>query len=100
MKDFLWGAWRWSRRYISLPLACIVAYMVFILGFNENSYFKSVEYQEEIDRLKLEIKENNDTMAYYRRLNHDLSSDPAALERIVREQYHLQRPHEDVYVFE
>lgn len=100
MKNFLSGAWNWIRRYISLPLACIVAYTVFILGFNENSYFKSVEYQDEIDRLKLEIKENNDTMAYYRQLNHALSSDPATLERIVREQYHLQRPHEDVYIFD
>lgn len=62
--------------------------------------FKSMEYQAEIDRLTEEIKENTDTMQYYRKLNAELSVNPEALERIVREQYHMQRPGEDVYVFE
>lgn len=100
MKDFLSRAWRWTRRYITLPLLIAVAYIVFVLFFNENSYFKSMEYQDEIDRLEAEIKENNDTMLYYHRLNASLSSNPEELERIVREQYHMQRPNEDVYVFE
>lgn len=88
------------RRYITLPLLIAVAYIVFVLFFNENSYFKSMEYQEEIDRLEAEIKANTDTMLYYQHLNASLSSDPAELERIVREQYHMQRPGEDVYIFE
>lgn len=100
MSNFLSSAWHWSRRYITLPLLIAVAYIVFVLFFNENSYFKSVEYQQEIDRLEAEIKENNDTMMYYRNLNASLSSDPAELERIVREQFHMQRPNEDVYIIE
>lgn len=100
MKDFLSGAWRWTKRYITVPLLIAVAYIVFVLFFNENSYFKSMEYQQEIDRLEAEIKENNDTMMHYHRLNSSLSSDPGELERIVREQYHMQRPNEDVYVIE
>lgn len=98
--EFLSSVWRWSRRYITLPLLIAVAYIVFVLFFNENSYFKSMEYQEEIDRLEAEIKANTDTMLYYHQLNASLSSDPAELERIVREQYHMQRPGEDVYIFE
>lgn len=100
MKNFLSGAWNWSRRYITLPLLIAVAYIVFVLFFNENSYFKSVEYQQEIDRLEAEIKENNDSMNYYRRLNSSLTANTSELERIVREEYHMQRPNEDVYVFE
>lgn len=100
MKNFLSGAWMWSRRYITLPLIIAVAYIVFVLFFNENSYFKSVEYQAEIDRLEAEIKENNDSMNYYRRLNASLTASSEELERIVREQYHMQRPNEDVYVFD
>lgn len=100
MSNFLSSAWNWSRRYITLPLLVAVAYIVFVLFFNENSYFKSVEYQQEIDRLEAEIKENNDTMMYYRQLNASLSSDPEELERIVREQFHMQRPNEDVYIIE
>lgn len=100
MKQKLASSWRWARRYITLPLLIAVAYIVFVLFFNENSYFKSVEYQEEIERLEAEIKVNNDTMMHYRRLNASLSTSPAELERIVREQYHMQRPGEDVYVIE
>ncbi len=100
MKEFFARAWRWTRRYVTLPLVIAVAYIVFVLFFNENSYFKSVEYQREIDRLEAEIKINNDTMMHYHQLNASLSSDPVELERIVREQYHMQRPNEDVYVVE
>lgn len=100
MSNFLSSAWNWSRRYITLPLLVAVAYIVFVLFFNENSYFKSVEYQQEIDRLEAEIKVNNDTMMHYRQLNASLSSDPEELERIVREQFHMQRPNEDVYIIE
>lgn len=39
-------------------------------------------------------------MNYYRRLNASLTASSEELERIVREQYHMQRPNEDVYVFE
>ena len=98
-KNSLGGAWRWVRRYITMPLVAAVAFIVFMLFFNENSYSRSAELQNEIDRLRAEIKENTDTMNYYRSLNQRLDTDPQTLERIVREQYHLQRPNEDVYVF-
>ena len=72
--------------------------MLFVVFFNENSYSRSAELQEEINALEAEIKENNDTMQYYRRLNAGLDTDPVALERIVRENYHMQRVNEDVYI--
>ena len=100
MKEKLLNIWRWSRRYISLPLLIAVAYVVFILAFNDNSYFQSVEYQTQIDRLRAEIKETTDPMRHYQALNAELSVNPEALEKIVREQYHMQRPGEDVYVFD
>ena len=74
--------------------------MLFVVFFNENSYSRSAELQEEIDALEAEIKENNDTMQYYRRFNAGLDTDPAALERIVRENYHMQRINEDVYIID
>ena len=98
MKESMTGAWRWCRRYITFPLLVIVAYVVFLVFFNENSYSHSAELQAEIAGLEAEIRENNDTMQYYRRLNASLDTDPETLERIVREQYHMQRVNEDVYV--
>lgn len=98
MKESMKGAWQWCRRYITFPLIVIVGYVVFLVFFNENSYSRSAELQTEIDALEAEIKENNDTMEYYRRLNASLNTDPETLERIVREHYHMQRVNEDVYV--
>ena len=98
MKEQIKGGWQWCRRYITFPLLVAVGYVLFVVFFNENSYSRSAELQEQIDALEAEIKENNDTMQYYRRLNAGLDTDPAALERIVRENYHMQRINEDVYI--
>lgn len=92
------SVYSWTRRYVSLPLVVAVVYAAFVLFFNENSYSHSAELQNQIDELRAEIKENNDTMQYYLRLNHNLDTDPATLERIVRERYQMQRPNEDVYL--
>ncbi len=98
MKEQIKDGRQWCRRYITFPLIVAVGYVLFVVFFNENSYSRSAELQEEIDALEAEIKENNDTMMYYRRLNAGLDTDPVALERIVRENYHMQRVNEDVYI--
>ncbi len=61
---------------------------------------KSFEYNDRIMELKEEIQQNRDTMLYYQNLNNRLNTDKETMERIVREQYHMQRSNEDVYVFE
>lgn len=94
------GAYNWCRRYVTLPLLGVVCFIVYVLFFNENSIMDNMRYDDEIDRLRAEIKMNRDTLEYYRRLNRNLDTDPATMERIVREQYHMQRANEDVYVFE
>ena len=98
MKEQIKDGWRWCRRCITFPLIVAVGYVLFVVFFNENSYSRSAELQEEINALEAEIKENKDTMQYYRRLNAGLDTDPVALERIVRENYHMQRVNEDVYI--
>ena len=42
------------------------------------------------------MRDNEDTLLYYRRMNHALDTDPETMERIVREYYHMQRENEDV----
>ena len=100
MKEQIKGGWQWCRRYITFPLLVAVGYVLFVVFFNENSYSRSAQLQDEIERLEAEIKENNDTMNYYRSLYMSLNIDPSTLERIVREQYHMQRAGEDVYIIE
>ncbi len=95
----LHNIWSWCRRYISLTFIAVIAFVLFVLFFNENSIMKSVEYNREIERLKAEIKEYSDTMNHYHSHNARLETDRATMERVVREQYHMQRDNEDVYVF-
>ncbi len=61
---------------------------------------KSFEYNDMIVELEKEIQQNRDTLQYYQKLNNRLDTDKETMERIVREQYHMQRPNEDVYIFE
>lgn len=90
----------WCRRYISLTLLAALAVTAFVLFFNENSVMRTYEHEKEIESLKARIKDSRDTLEYYRSLNSSLDTDKETMERIVREQYHMQHPNEDVYVFE
>lgn len=91
---------KWLKRYISLPMLAITAFIAYVLFFNENSIGKSLEYNAEIRSLNEKIAQYEDTLRYYDALNRRLDSSPEELERIVREHYHMQRPSEDVYIFD
>lgn len=90
----------WIKRYVSIPLLLVIAFVVFVLFFNENSMMRAMDYNAEIRSLEAEIAQYEDTLRYYEALNRRLDSDPVELERIVREHYHMQRPSEDVYIFD
>ena len=90
----------WGKRYLSLTLLIAVAVTAFVLFFNDNSEMRTYEHEKTIEELKARIKDSRDTLEYYRSLNSSLDTDKETMERIVREQYHMQRPNEDVYVFE
>ncbi|WP_295730510.1 hypothetical protein [uncultured Muribaculum sp.] len=92
--------WQWCRRYISVTFLILIAFIAIVLFFNDNSFVKSVEYTTRISELREEIRANEDTLRHYRRLNHALDTDPETMERIVRENYHMQRENEDVYIVE
>lgn len=96
MKSFI----NWCRRYISLMFLAIFAFVLYLLFFSENSYWRLLELNNQITELRTEIKSNRDTMEYYLEKNKKLDTDPAEMERIVREQYHMQREGEEVYVVE
>ena len=89
----------WGRRYISFTLLIVLAYLAFLLFFNENSMMRSIDLDRTIDSLRTEIRVNQDSLEYYKALNNRLSTSPEEMERVAREQYNMNRPDEDVYVF-
>lgn len=95
MKEFI----NWCRRYLSFTLLAVVAIGGIVLFFNENSVLRTVSQEKRIEELQASIRQATDTLEYYRSLNRSLQTDKEAMERIVREQYHMQHPDEDVYVF-
>lgn len=100
MKQQLNSFITWCRRYISVTFVIVLAFVFFVLFFNDNSVMHSFELNQRINELELEISENEDTLQYYRQLNRALNTDAETIEKIVRENYHMQRPTEDVYIIQ
>lgn len=95
MKEFF----SWCQRYLSFTLVVALVVGALVLFFNENSVLRTVEQERRIAELKAAIKDATDTLEHYRALNMSLRNDRETMERIVREQYHMQQTDEDVYIF-
>lgn len=89
---------QWCRRYLSLSALAIIGALVYVLFLNDNSVIDHYGYEARIRELQREIHLNRDTLEYYRALNDRLDTDRSTMEQIVREQYHMQRPSEDIYL--
>lgn len=99
MSSFSRKATYWIRRSANIPLLIIGVFFVVLLLLNEDASFsQSMIYEKEIVRLKKEIKENEDSAAYYRSRRLAIERGDDALEFIAREQYHMKRPTEDVFL--
>ena len=96
MSEFI----NWCRRYLSFTLLAALRVLSVVLFFNENSLISTIDQEQRIDELKAQIEDATDTLTYYRELNRSLNNDRETMERIVREQHHMQHPDEDVYIFE
>ena len=89
----------WMRRRSHLALILILGMVVLLLFFNEDtSYRLNMEYQSQINELQREIKECEDSAAYYRARRQALTTGTDELEHLAREEYHMQRNSEDVYI--
>lgn len=90
---------QWCARYLlNLNLIVIVGILVYILFFTENSIQATYRYEKEVADLQEAVEAEKDSLAYYETLNTQLTSDPYALEQVARERYHMQRPHEDIFI--
>ncbi|MBO7381747.1 MAG: septum formation initiator family protein [Muribaculaceae bacterium] len=88
----------WCRRYLTVSLFAVIAFMVYILFFSDYSILSTFELENELTELRKEIKQSQDSLEHYRQLNKRLKTDVETMEKIVREDYHMQRPNEDVYL--
>ncbi|MCM1292019.1 MAG: septum formation initiator family protein [Bacteroides sp.] len=90
---------QWAHRYLfNFSLITIVAVLTYILFFTDTSVQTTYYYERQADDIQREIRLEQDSLQYYRDLNRQLASDPSTVEKEARQKYHMQRPHEDVYV--
>ncbi|MBR6249457.1 MAG: septum formation initiator family protein [Muribaculaceae bacterium] len=88
----------WIPRWLNIPLLIFAGFIVWLLFFGENNYMRINDYKKQINELKSEIKQNEDSARIYDAKMRELNTDHETLERIVREQYGMKRVNEDVYV--
>lgn len=94
------GVLAWICRYVSVGFVGSVAVLVYLMFFTENNAMANYDQDRRNDSLRNEIKLEKDSMAYYMHMNRLLTTDRGTMEQIVREQFHMQRPNEDVYLTE
>ena len=89
----------WMRRKSHIPVLVIGTLVVILLSLNEETSVKlNMEYQNRINELRQEIKLNEDSAAYYRARREAIEHGTVDLEHVAREQFHMQKPSEDVFL--
>lgn len=100
MSPKLKDAFSWCKRYLSLWTLLCFGIVTTVVCYGDHSVFQSIDQDQVLDSLRLELQAVNDSTEYYRVLNSRLTTDPELVEQVVREQYGMKRTNEDVYTFE
>ena len=88
----------WIPRWLNIPLLIFVGFVVVLLFFGDNNYMRINKYRSQINDLKSQIKNNEDSAAMYEAKVNELNTDKESLERLVREKYGMKRVNEEVFI--
>ena len=88
----------WIPRWLNIPLLIFVGFVVVLLFFGDNNYMRINKYRSQINDLKSQIKNNEDSAAMYEAKVNELNTDNESLERLVREKYGMKRVNEEVFI--
>lgn len=89
----------WMRRRSHFAVIAIGGLVIAMLFLNEDaSWEHNMQYQEQIKALNEEIKLCNDSAQYFKEQREKLLTGTEELEQIAREEYHMQKPTEDIYI--
>ena len=88
----------WIPRWLNIPLLIFVGFVVVLLFFGDNNYMRINKYRSQINDLKSQIKNNEDSAAMYEAKVNELNTDKESLERLVREKYGMKRVIEEVFI--
>ena len=89
---------KWLPRWVNIPLLIFVVFVLTLLFYGDNSFIRSTKYRNQINDLKSQIKNNEDSAAMYDAKVNELNTDNESLERLVREKYGMKRVNEEVFI--
>ena len=94
----MWERFKERIKKINYWLIILIAVGLYIAFFGEHNYAEIIELEKEIKELKADIKAMKDSCALYELKLQQLETDPETFEKIIREQYQMKRPEEDLYI--
>ena len=84
-----------TNRYVII----LAVFIVWMLFFDENSMLNHREFNKEIDKLKSEQEYLNSEIKHDKELIEKLK-DHEELEKFAREEYHMKKENEEIYLIE
>ena len=91
----------WKRRRGALPFIIIATVIIVVLFLNEETSVRTnMKYDKRINELKTQIKLNEDSAQYYCQRRIAVENGEEDLEELARVRYHMQKPTEDVFVYD
>ena len=89
---------KWIPRWLNIPLIIFVAFVLVLVFAGDHSFKSNIEYRSQINDLKSQIKNLEDSAAMYDTKVNELNTDNESLERLVREKYGMKRVNEEVFI--
>ncbi|MFN9711303.1 MAG: FtsB family cell division protein [Bacteroidota bacterium] len=77
-----------------------VAFMVWMLFFDNNDFIAQINRYQKLRQLKESSKYYQEKITAATEELNRRSSDPSAYERLAREKYYMKKTNEDVFIFE
>lgn len=93
-KDFYNKYLSWINAYWLVTILFVV--LTFTAG--DSSLYKRYQYDEKIRELEKEIKFHEEELTANRRKLENLHTDKEGLERFAREEYHMKKENEDLFI--
>ena len=89
---------KWIPRWLNIPLIIFVIFVAALLFYGDNNFIRSTKNRSQINDLKSQIKNYEDSAAMYDAKINELNTDNESLEKLVREKYGMKRINEEVFI--
>lgn len=91
---------KWYKLLLNKFTIVTILFIVWMIFFDQNSYFIHKELDEEIKTLKIEKKQYEERLEKETIQLKQIQTDPEEIERIAREKHLLRKENEDVFIIE